>query len=429
MKSWFKHAQPLVLAVALAAAFGACDEQLDAGLACPALCPGQQLTLRDTTLLASVDLDTSIAGFPSLGAELQFFIASMGDTLQTRAVVRYDSLPVRFRANTAAEDSLIYAVDTGAYVRLTIVTGDTLGAPTTIEVYDVDLGGAEEADPAAVASAFTPDRLLGTRTIPADSLRDSVRVPIDNAKLLEKILTPAPGNRLRLGFKVSSTGTTRLLMESSNSFGAEPTLIFRPSDVDTVPINRMAPMSRTPDNNEFVRSDMADYLVVVTAPPPPQFDALRVGGLPGRRGYLRLDIPQWLLDSTTIVRATLLLTQRPNLAAPEPNDSVAIQALGVSASNEVTDLSRALVFMRRFRDADTVRVVAADSGVREFEIINLVRSWKGTTAAKTPRAIALASTVEGRNARMIDFFSREAVASVRPRVRITYMPLAVGGLP
>jgi len=428
VKSWLNHAQPLALAAALAAVFGACDEQLDSGLACPALCPVQQLALRDTTFFA-VELDTTVGGFPSLGAEARFFIASMGDTLQTRAVVRYDSLPKHFRANSVAEDSLIYAIDTGSYVRLTIVTGDTLGAPTTIEVYDVDLNGAEESDPAAVEAAFTPARLLGSRTFPADSLRDSARVPIDPVRLLAKIQADSPSNRLRIGIKVSSTGMTRLSMQSSNSLGGAPTLIFRPSEADTVPLITLGPLSRTPENNEFVRADMADYLVVATAPPDPPPDVLRVGGLPGRRAYLRLDIPPWLLDSTNIVRATLLLTQRPNPQAPEPNDSVAVEEFRVAASNEITDLSRALLFVQRFRDLDSIRVVAADSGAREFELINLVRTWKGTTVAKTPRAVALVVRSEGELARMVDFFSREAPLSVRPRLRITYMPRAAGGLP
>ena len=55
-----------------------------------------------------------------------------------------------------AVDSNIVYVDTGAFIQLGLVRPDTLGAATTVEVYDVDMDGAEDADPTVVTSAFTP---------------------------------------------------------------------------------------------------------------------------------------------------------------------------------------------------------------------------------------------------------------------------------
>jgi hypothetical protein len=430
VKSWFKHAQPLVLAAALGAVFGACDEKLDTGLACPALCPHQQVSVRDTTFFA-VEFDTSIAGFPPQGSEIEFFIAAMGDTLQSMAIVRYDSLPKHFRYAAAAEDSLIYATDS-AEIKLFLVTGDTLGPPTRIEIYDVDLGGPDDTDPDAVQSAFTPDRLIGTRTVPADSMRDTTVIPIDAGRLLTKIQSDSPSNRLRIGIKVNPAGggATHFLMQSAENLGAEPRLRFRPHFDPAVAKLEVEPKSFTPAN-PFVRATMQDYLITPVRPPDPPADALRVGGLPGRRTYMRFAVPAQLLDSTNIIRATLLLTQRPNPAAPQPDDSLAVQVLRVAAAPTVTDLSRALLFVQRFRDADTLRLVASGDGIREFEVVNLVRSWAGTTADKTPRALALARPIqaEGRLPRLIDFYSNEASPALRPRLRIWYLPKAGGGLP
>ena len=428
MKSWFRHAQPLVLAAALGAVFGACDEKLDTGLACPALCPHQQVTVRDTTFLA-VELDTSIAAFPALGSEVEHFIASMGDTLQSMAIVRYDSLPKYFRYTPAAEDSLIYATDS-AEIKICFVTGATLGPPTTDEINDVDLGGPDDTDPESVQSAFTPARLLGSRTIPADSMRDTTVIRIDAARLLTKIQSDSPSNRLRIGIKVNPAGggATHLSMLSAENLGAEPQLRFRPHFDPAVAKLLVLPKSFTPAN-PFVRATMQDYLITPVRPPDPPADVLRVGGLPSRRVYLRFNIPTQLLDSTNIVRATLQLTQRPNPAAPQPNDTLAVQEFRVAAGPTVTDLSRALLFVQRFRDLDTIRVVASGSGLREFEMINLVRSWTGTTAAKTPRALALAAPAEGKLPRLADFYSNEAALALRPRLRIFYLPKAGGGLP
>ena len=428
MKSWLKNA-PLMLATAAAVLLASCDEQLEGGAACPLLCPGHSTKVQDTTFFA-VELDTSIAGFPSIGSELQFFIASLGDTLQTRGIVRFDSLPQTFRHSNSAVDSNIVYVDTGAFVRLSIVKPDTVGAPTTIEVYDVDLDGAEDTDPTAVRSAFTPDRLLGSRTVPADSLKDSVRVPIDPAKLLGKI--QSSNDRLRIGLRVMSTTSTRLTVVSSNgatTYGhSGPLLIFRPSADTTVPLATMLPRSLTPAE-PFVASSLADYLVVTKAPPDPPSNVIRVGGLPGRRAYFRFNIPSRILDSSNVVRATLFLTQRPNGLAPGPRDSVALEPFTVTAGPAVTDIARALLFLTSLGKTDSTRLVAADSGTRSFELINFVRAWRSTTAERTPRALALRVTTESLTAGQIDFFSIEAPVTVRPKLRLTYLPQQAGGLP
>lgn len=426
MKSWFKHVQPLLIASAFAVAFGACDEKLESGIACPALCPQQTTAVKDTTIFA-VSLDTAIAGYPTIGQELRMFIASLGDTLETRAVVRYDSLPGTFRHNNSVTDSAIIAVDTGAYVRLSIVTGDTLAAPTTVEVYDVDLGGPDDADPTAVITAFTASRLLGSRTIPGDSLRDSLRVPIDPAKLLAKILATAPANRLRLGIKVGSAGTTRLtLLTANGNSGAQ--LVFRPAADTSVPFTTIRPLSKQPAE-QFIASDLADYLVIAKAPPIAPSNVLRIGGLPGRRAYLRFDIPSDIIDSSNVVRATLLMTQRPNPFSPEASDTLELQPYALAAASTVPDLSRALLLLTSFCPVSPVKLVAADSGVRSFEIINVVRCWRATTVEKTPRALAFLSLREGDLARQIDFFSLEAPIGVRPRLHLTYVPKIEAGLP
>lgn len=433
MKFWFASTKRLLLAAGFVAGLSACDEKLDTGLACPLLCPGQAVALRDTTLTPVV-LDSSIAGFPSLGSETRFFIASLGDTLQTAAIVRFDSLPTYFRRDQETEDSLIYAVDS-ASIKLFIIRGDTVGPPTTIEIYDVDLQGPDDADPTAVRTAFTPDRLLGSVTVPADSMRDTISVPIDNARLLQKIIASqdsTAGNRLRIGIRVNAaggSGATHFTMQSAENPGANAFLRFRPhTDTSVAKITDVQPLSRTPENI-FVRSLIRDYLVVIQGPPEPPADVLRVGGLPGRRVYMRFDIPARIIDSSNVVRATLVLTQRPNPGAPQAGDSVSVREFRVVAGPDITDLSRALTFVQRFRDIDSLTTVAADSGRKEFEMIDLVRAWRGTKPEKTPRVIALAAITEGELPRLVDFFSSEAPESVRPYLRITFLPRAGGGLP
>jgi hypothetical protein len=427
VKSRLKQAQPLLLAGAIALAFVACDERLDSGAACPTLCPPPPTNVRDTTFFA-VALDSSIVGFPALGQELELFIATFGDTLETRGVMRFDSLPQTFRHNNQVADTAIFAIDTGAALLLRIVTGDTIGQPTTLEAYDVDLGGVDDTNPTAAVSAFTPDRLLGTRTVPAESLKDSVRIPLDPRKLLQKVQADSPFNRLRVGIRVGQGNKIRVL--TTNSV-AQALVLFRPAIGDTsVPPDTIRPQNRAP--GDATKADLEDYLVVAKAPPPPPSSPqtiLRIGGLPPRRTYLRFNIPSRIIDSSNVIRATLLLTQVPNRGAPRPRDTVALSPFVISAGPAITDISRALSFVTSPVRVDSVRLFAADSGVKSFEIIRLMSFWQSTTADKTPRAVALRSNQEGNSPLMIDFFSIEAPTAVRPQLRVTFIPRHEGGLP
>ena len=436
MKSLKSFVRPLAFVAFAAVAFGACDEQINGGGACPALCPNPPAQLRDTTFFA-VSLDSSLIGYPALGTEPQFFIAQMGDTLQTGAVFRFDSLPNVFRRANSATDSVIMAVDS-AYLRLTVVTGDTLGLATTVDVYDVDMDGAEEADPTSVTSAFTPDRLIGSRTIPADSLRDSLRIPLDNAKIFAKTqIADSTKRRLRLGVRLRDGGARKLRLQGSyynpntgGLSGATTQLVFRPSVDTAVPKLTLSNISRTPTDERIFALDYSDYPVIFKAPPAPPAGVLRIGGLPGRRAYLRFDIPSSILDSSSVVRATLEMTQRPALFSPQARDTVRIAHYGVVASSSVTDLSKALALIQDLPSTpDTLKVIPADSGRRDFEIIGWVRVWKGTKEAKTPRALALALPAEGTSGSLVDFVSLEGPAEVRPRLRLTYLPKSTDVVP
>jgi hypothetical protein len=317
-------------------------------------------------------------------------------------------------------------------VRLYIDSDSIRLDPLTVEIYDVDMNGAEESDLSLLATAFTPARLIGSRTFPIDSVRDSLNVPIDPNVLLTKIQTPVPGNRLRIGIRVTSASEPTLSIQTSNA-NEHPRLIFRPSTDTTVALVNLPVRSLTPED-PLTRAELADFLLVTQEPPAPPPDVIRIGSLPGRRAYLRFDVPVSILDSTTLVRAALLLTQRPNGHSPEPQDSVAIIPYEVIASETLDDLTRALFFLRSLprgfpARTDSLRMAADDDGTREFQVLGFVRNWRGTDPAVTPRALALNSALEGISGRQVDFFSIEAPLAVRPRLRITYLPRREEGLP
>jgi len=424
--AWLSRARPFLVATSLVAAITACEEHLESGLACPALCPQQSKSLKDTTLY-SVEYDTSVTGFPATGNETELLLVSRPGVFDARGIVRFDTLQTTFTHKATAGDSELVAIDS-AFIKLRVSLADTLGPDVTVEVYDVDIAPtgvtADDTTQAALLPLFSVDRLLGSRTFVAKSLKDSIAVPIDAAVVLNKIRTPSIA-RLRIGLRVFGASPVELRVFSTNG-GFPPLLFIRPSSDTSVADISTAAFSKTPAD-PTTASEVADFQLIALAPPPAPANIIRVGGAPARRGYLRFNIPTEILDSSSVVRATLVLTQRPNPAAPNTSDTAGVGPFELVASGTLTDVRRALVF--RGFGLDTVGMAPRDSGARSFELIESLRRWRFTTAARTPRAIALLATREGISGWQVDFYSRTAPLSVRPRLRVTYIPQPKAGLP
>jgi hypothetical protein len=102
MKSPLRRAWRVVFVAAAAVTLGACNEHLDAGSACPSLCPGLSVPIKDTVLTPVLDFDTTLVGYPSIGTEEGIPLASRGDTLDVRGVIRFDSLQLSSRRRVHA---------------------------------------------------------------------------------------------------------------------------------------------------------------------------------------------------------------------------------------------------------------------------------------------------------------------------------------
>jgi hypothetical protein len=144
---------------------------------------------------------------------------------------------------------------------------------------------------------------------------------------------------------------------------------------------------------------------------------------------MRFQVPRGLADSTTIVRATLELVQRPARGVGR-NDSVTVRSLAVTASEAITDVRRSanLLAASTLVGTDSLRLSPSDSGRRVIAVVQLVRAWRSLPEG-TQRALVLRSALEGSEAGEIRFFSREAAAGLRPRLRLSYIPRTDFGLP
>lgn len=408
----------------------ACGEDYEGGIACPALCPEQNVVVFDTAF-DPVEFDTTITGFPTHGAGTELLLARRGDTVDTRPVVRFDSLPIFY--NSGGVDTVIQVVDS-AFVRLRLNrTRSFFSGPVTFDVFNVDTlvgdsaTAVQDTSTAIEKQLFRPDRLVGSITLDSAEITDSIRIPIDSLTLITTILEQG---RLRLGFRASSPGPVQIRF-IANEGGDPPILRFLASQEGTDPDTVIVlPESKVPRSQPTIRSDLTDYTLVISFPPVPDESFLTVGGVPGRRPLIRFMIPSHILDSSNVLRATLELTQFPT-ASVDDTVKLTIFPLVVTAGKLVTDPARS-AFLTNLPGAgfDSVQFAPGDSGTREIEIVNALRAWGLPISLDAQRGIVLQAASESVDPKFVSFFSSNAAdPSVRPRLRVSYSPVRSFGIP
>lgn len=414
--------------MALVAIAAACSEELESGAACPALCPVESVPVRDT-LITSIPLDSTLANFPLSGEQPFALLATAPGTpaLDVRLVARFDTVQRKYLPTGAVDSAAITAVDSG-YLRLILDSASIVAtAPVTFEAYDVDSAGVDTTV-AGLAPLFRPSRRLGGVTVAAADVKDSVRVPIDNAALVAKIVG---GARVRIGVRILSAAPARLRVATVDgaSPAASPRLSFDPStDATYSPIFAFS-SSDSPAGDAAQAFALRNFTLGVSVPRSALATDLVVGGVGGRRTYLRFDVPQGLLDSANVVRATLILTQRDN-ATQVALDSVRVVPDVVIANRNVADLRRAATLTASISPTliDTLRAAPTTSGTRELSIAPVITYWR-LQSDSAYQAISLRALYEGAQATELRFYSTEAPADVRPRLRISYIPRTQFGLP
>lgn len=414
----------LLTLIATMVTAAACGESLDGGAACPSLCPSQAQDFRDTTFEAVV-LDTSVSGFPSLGLSALMLLANRPDTIVSRGILRFDVLATSFYPNGSGSLDSITTVDS-VYLTLPLdTTGRRGNAPVTVEVFDVDTTASDTVT-AVVSSLFRSDRRIGSMTVIPSLTSDTLRIPLSRTVLEQKIADKVP---LRVGLRMTG-GTGQLRIVAFTFSAGAPTLRYDASSDTTY--SQIVVGTSTSLANATTDMNLAyqAYSIVDQTSPAVGTDALVVGGFPAYRSYLRFRIPSYISDSSTIVRAELLLTQRPSTFA-DAGDSVAIVALVPTTTESVTDMRRVLDLSAEgaFASIDTTRLLPSDSGLKAINVLTLARNWK-SLPTNVPRALAFRINREGAQASELRFFSSTAsTPSLRPRLRITYLPRSEFALP
>ena len=399
----------------------ACTEDLDNSAGCPALCPGQGGEI-ETVTIDAVTLDSTVSALAGQGTETSLFVATRGDTIDARVIVRFDSIPDRYRK--PGPDTATFEVTTvdSAFLRMRVdTTGGKIPATVTLDLYDVN-STAPDSAVAELAALFTPARLITSVTFDKTALKDTINIPIPSEAILAR-----KAGALRIGIRARGPQSVQLRLLSQEGAGAPTVLSYRVSPDTTVAKVTLGPFSKTPADQLILARSLADYTLLVKGTSTGPQTELNIGGLPARRVYMRFNIPAFIIDSVDVVRATLLLTQQPNFTI-DPQDTVRILPTVSLAAVAVTDIAKAAQ-INAVANTDTLYVTPGGSGLKTLEVANIVGVWRVQSAAETPRAIVLISTLEGTSPLEARFYPVEAAPNLRPRLRISYSARKSTGLP
>jgi hypothetical protein len=433
-------------------ALAGCQEDLSGGAACPTLCPGQQLEVHDTILVATAVFDTSsiVNGMPPLGTETQLLVArytdAAGDSIISGAVMRYDSLQRFFPRVDTTKPPLLVASVSAASLQFTS-TPDTsvIRDSLRFEVVDVD-ANVPDLDTATIHQLLVTRPALGTLNVKKDSVSTLHTVPLDTAFVRQHVVS---STRIRLGLRVFSyghggTGNVQVgiipITSVTSATGAKsgPVLQYmgHAAVADTVDSLNFVNFSVSKSSGGPEFKYLANYQLVLKGSPPPPTGLLPVGGLPSSRVYLRFNLPSALIDSsTTIVRATLLLHQLGDPTFADV-DSISLTPRVVIASPGVTDISKAALLLAEPTTVPlpAVRMNPSETRIDTLVLVSksasIVTLWRAEGPVLMQRAMVLQSSGEGRDARRLLIYSNAAVPdSLRPRLHVTYIPRSGFGLP
>lgn len=404
-------ARPFALLSGLGWVALACTEQTTAPAACPEFCLSTEVVLVDTVMNSVVVRDSSFRGYVLAHRGVTMQVASPGGTVESRGLIEFRRFSEEILFDTAqAETRPVAALDS---FRLTLRMRDRneLVPGLEVVVYRLPVGLDSTATFASTAAAFDPANVIGSVPV-ADTLTpDSVNIIIDGSAFPT---FAADSQRVAIGVAIRGSAPTFA------SFGTDEA-------------NSGATLRR------FARVDSAGTLVersdqqqvafdtfVRTAPTAAGDTALVVGETPSARALLRFDLPSLIIDSSDIVKATLLLVP-VGAARGAPGDTFNLQANGLGAD---FGPKSPVVIILPSAGADSTALLGASVPVGStdtvaIDVTTVIRNWQ---ANDRPHSMMLRVSTEGGTLGGL-LFASSRHPTLRPALQITFVtPFDFAGL-
>jgi hypothetical protein len=383
----------LLFALLLAAG---CEEELTVPGACPEFCPGGQPVLLDTIIVATPAADTSFFGYYGWQDISSLLVSNEFGAGEARAWYRF---PPRADSVTVADTARAYTTDS-VVIRVGIVARDSTVRGLTFYVHQLPLSVDSTTDFAALDGMMTAETLVDSIVVPDTVYRGSVAVTLKDSTLSRLVIPPADSGRLMLGFRIRGDLATGVRLGSiQGTTGPGDYTTFVTADIaDTT--RRKQQIALTADANGFA---------VGGVPPADDPDLHYVGRVPTARTMLRFQVPRRILDSSSVVRATLELTpERPWSGLLGDVSQVEVRPVSVDVGAKSTpDFSLRVV----------KELPLTGTSVLSMDVIGLIVNWRGLNPL--PQTLWVSLAPEGGS------FQQPVFGSTRkgeaPRLRITYM--------
>ena len=389
-----------VAGLALVAVIAGCQERLTAPADCPELCPGGNQSVFDTVLPPRDNLDSSIAGYVARGQGLALLVSSGFAASEDRAVYRFVARP----DSAELRDTLrAYTVDS-VFLSFNLVARDTLVDGLSVIVYRLPATVDSTATFDQIEVQLTDANLIDTIPIPDSVSSGGFRAVLTGSELDRVALPLGTGGVLAVALRITAAAPTGIRLGAiTGGNAAQFTSFLTLLDVPDTGSTLHPALVRTTSFNTFVTQTQ---LI-----PDDQF--LTVGGEPSSRTFLRFDLPTFLEDSATVIRATLELI--PTGPIPGlPGDPALLEARAVLAD---LGAKSPLTTDSRFIVADTLPVGTSDT-VR-LDLTDIVQLWQAST--DRPDAVVLSLLPEAATFTRAVFGSTRSGTVGPPRLRITYL--------
>lgn len=380
----------------------ACEQSITAPGACPDFCPIGKIRLIETVLpVDSLKRDTSFTGYVEPMAATAMQVVGGGAAVESHGLIWF--APFRDSAAIDTVGTLGPVVRQDSFELSLVIFGrspDVAGLEIT--VHRISPSVDREGDFAALAPFFEDSTIVGVVAVPDDVSEDTVStistiLPID-------------------AFPEFEAGDRQIALGLSIRGGTPAFASFRTRELALgTLLTRFVLVEADGDSLELSDSSFVEFDGFVDADlPSPLAGSLLIGGTPSSRTFVRIALPSFIMDSSDIVRAHLLLVPvEPALGAPSDTFEVVAEALGADFGAKSPILS-----------VPGCSLVTAEVGVGTtdtvaIDISCIVAFWQASP--RQVRTLVLRFLDEAASVAELRVGSTRFLGS-EPTLRVTYIP-------
>lgn len=396
------------IAVAAGALLG-CQDAITAPGACPDFCPQGEIAILDTLLPNAAKPLGSFEGYrlPHEADEMQ--VVGPGGPAESRALMVFFRFGGALQTNdTTVKDSIV-ATDS---IRFTfnVVRRNANASGLTLALHAIPVVTDSAATFASTAPYFADSTLIATATVPDTLTTGTVSMTVVPGALAHYL-----SDSMQVGVGLSIISGDPAFVSLGTTDTIPPARIARFVQVDTSSGGKLVTRSEA--------KDLYFHTFVVDTTKLPTPPGLVVGGIHAARAFMQLNVPQQMLDSALIVRATLLL---PPVAAAfgAPGDTVHLRVQELGTDFAIFGPKSPLVTLST-DSARTGLVPIGSTDTVRIDITDVLRTWHNSPSL--PHNIMLRVIPEAGSIDFLELAPSDTVG-LQGAMRITYgLPFRLPG--